>query len=501
MTKFLDYKLTPLLLLSLIFAACAAYRFNVPLNHDVAWILTGAERLFDGGVFGRDVVDVNPPLPWLINQPAIWLHKAGLSLASAFNVLVLTLTAISLYLSCRVMRIEGYRADLLHWLIVVMAYVGLLGAGYHFGQREHIMVILIVPYILLCAARAGRRSLPTELIVSAAIFAAFGLFQKPFFITIPLCMELWLQSRRIGMLKLFRLEMIILLICGLTYVAGVWVFARPYLTHVLPGVLSNYAAYNVPIFEVSIKGLVRMSGPVILTLITVLLARTRNVVIHDFVKAFVIAAIGAYLAALWQSKGWMYHILSGNMLLLIASGILIVDITARRERSWHPVILGIIFMIVSISPTQVHLDQIHRSEKDIRTVAAMTQTIKASREPRRVYAFVTSPRNVHPAVIAGRGVWVDEAAVLHFLPSSVRYPTAEHDRVAGAQLDAVMDRLLADPPQIIFIDNAGRKLGFNNQDFDYVKYLSEHYPDQALALFMRYEEGNAIEDYRYFVLK
>lgn len=37
------------------------------LNHDVAWVLYSSRWVFDGAVFGRDIVAANPPLIWWIS--------------------------------------------------------------------------------------------------------------------------------------------------------------------------------------------------------------------------------------------------------------------------------------------------------------------------------------------------------------------------------------------------------------------------------------------------
>ena len=70
--------------LGLIALATIALHVAAPANHDVAWILDGAGRLLDGARFGRDIVDVNPPLAWwLAAVPVLSARVLGTGVAVA----------------------------------------------------------------------------------------------------------------------------------------------------------------------------------------------------------------------------------------------------------------------------------------------------------------------------------------------------------------------------------------------------------------------------------
>jgi hypothetical protein len=66
--------------------ATTAWHGTLPLNHDVAWIWEGANRLLHGAHFGRDVDDVNPPLAWWLTAiPVLLQYGTGLSASISFS--------------------------------------------------------------------------------------------------------------------------------------------------------------------------------------------------------------------------------------------------------------------------------------------------------------------------------------------------------------------------------------------------------------------------------
>ena len=76
-----------------------------------------------------------------------------------------------------------------HFLYVAPALV-LVGGGYDFGQREHLMVLGALPYLFLAARRVQGVQEPYRYIV--AILAAVAFAIKPYFLFIPALVELYL---------------------------------------------------------------------------------------------------------------------------------------------------------------------------------------------------------------------------------------------------------------------------------------------------------------------
>src|SRR5215471_19280210 len=133
------------LVIALIVACGARLQAHVHLNHDVAWITHGAVWMLDGKQFGRDIIDVNPPLIWFVSLPAAWLVKQGwCTEADAIRLYVWGLCAVSLLLchrALRPMRLAGAGAESIAILVGAALAMAILPKA-AFGQREHLAFVL-----------------------------------------------------------------------------------------------------------------------------------------------------------------------------------------------------------------------------------------------------------------------------------------------------------------------------------------------------------------------
>jgi hypothetical protein len=173
-----------------LFAQSATY-----LNHDVAWVLYSSERLLVGGVFGKEIVAANPPLIWWISAvPAFLAKMFGLDPVTTFRLFAVAIAAASLIASERLMRRSV--AMLPRGLFVLTgAFLFVAGTGRDFGQREVLAVMLALPYLTAAAGRVHGNvpALAPALLIGAA--AGLGIALKPYFIAVPLLIEIILAVR------------------------------------------------------------------------------------------------------------------------------------------------------------------------------------------------------------------------------------------------------------------------------------------------------------------
>ena len=65
-----------------------------------------------------------------------------------------------------------------------------------FGEREHLVLALLLPYVLLVTARREGRILPRSLALAIGAGAALAFALKPHFLLVWLGAEIWLRSDR-----------------------------------------------------------------------------------------------------------------------------------------------------------------------------------------------------------------------------------------------------------------------------------------------------------------
>ncbi|WP_149541131.1 hypothetical protein [Siccirubricoccus phaeus] len=175
---------------------CLATLLAPPLNHDVGAILEFAQRWQAGEALYRQLVDVNPPLIFLLARlPLALAGWTGLPPALALQALVLGLCALSCRLALRLAP-EAAAAPVERAVLGAALPLLCLAAGYDFAQREHLMLVAALPYLLLAARRM--QGVPSEqgLAWGATLLAAAGFALKPHFLVVPALVEAAVLLRR-----------------------------------------------------------------------------------------------------------------------------------------------------------------------------------------------------------------------------------------------------------------------------------------------------------------
>ena len=182
-------------------AAFVAVRVGDPStwNHDVGWVLTVAERILDGAHFPHDWLDPNPPgIFWLSAAPVAIARALGAPPFAVFDAVVACAIAASLAACHRLLR-EGWPdaapggpLALCGWLAAALTLL----PGYEFGQREHLAVIAILPYLIGSARALAGRPLGPRMAIAVGAVAGAGIAIKPFFLLAPAAVALLVWRER-----------------------------------------------------------------------------------------------------------------------------------------------------------------------------------------------------------------------------------------------------------------------------------------------------------------
>jgi hypothetical protein len=285
------------------------------LNHDVAWYLYMADAMRGGAGLYRDVADTNPPLIVFLSLPPIWLASLlHLSQAAAFNLYVLSAAGASLMVCARLIpkAWPGAAAETRGLLIVTMAFCVLPFVRLDFGQREHLAVILLLPYVWLSATHEGRESgrLGSVLI---GVAAGLGFAVKPHFALPWALVEILVFARaRFALRAAIRPAFVAAVATVVVYVGFVLLFVPQYL-EVFKDVRQFYGGLDSPL-----SALVRLPDISAWIAAVVLLAAFRlNTDTERPVLTLFIVATGFIAAGLLQFKGWSYQMYPGRAFLVI----------------------------------------------------------------------------------------------------------------------------------------------------------------------------------------
>lgn len=442
-------------------------------NLDVSWYLHAAGRLLDGARLYRDVFDVNPPLVIHLGVPAAALSRViGAPDIVVFNLMVAASAVVSLALIHAILTQEG-EPPFTRGAIVALAAIALfLLPESHFGQREHVLTLALLPYILLSAARAGGTAASPWMPWVIGVLAGLGVSLKPQFIPTLVIIHGWAAYRgvrrfppELGVACAFIAAYLLFIIAAAGDFFTFLPFgARYYTEFVRAPLLALLAAPAVPIVLVSAS----------LALAT--LGHSRDVRL----ELLAIAAIFALFIAMAQQKGWDYHYYPALALSFVAAGVALaraasITPAGLRRGITTVALLLVSLMVIGSLPDRVPLaigGSNVTGSTGFRLLAA-----KLADEP-RTFATLSNTFEVSFPLVNRTGArWVLPVPSLWPLPGILAARAVNDASAAQVEADEIWFRdlivtaLTSDPPRILLVDER-RDIAYGDRAFDYVRYLS-----------------------------
>jgi len=285
-------------------AIMTVVRLGGTVDSDVAWQLWIARRLHAGAHLYRDIIEVNPPLWFWMALP---IDRAatlfGLRIEAVLTVAIGCFAAVALAATDRLLTglAPQRRTTLLAFAAVV-----LLGIPWvHIGQREQIVLIGTLPYAALIAARRQAKTVSTCLAALVATVAALGFALKHYFLIVPGALELWLIAGQGRGWRWRRPETVALASVGIIYVVSVLLWAREFLTDIVPLVQLSYGLLGAPSFS-------HLFGPFpVIGLILLCVVAAHAKVLRQgqtpLASALFVSSVAFAAVYFVQSKGWIYH--------------------------------------------------------------------------------------------------------------------------------------------------------------------------------------------------
>ena len=166
-------QLTLLTTLAAIVVASAAYQFRLGVYTDPLWLMDLCGRLLDGQTAYVDFLENSPPIAILIYMPPVLAARLFGSATEPLLVVYVEILAGAGLAACAwLLRKAGRLADV-GWPGALAAAAALLMLpDYMFGQRDHIVLILALPWLTQIALRA--RGLETTRLAEILVGLAAG---------------------------------------------------------------------------------------------------------------------------------------------------------------------------------------------------------------------------------------------------------------------------------------------------------------------------------------
>jgi hypothetical protein len=330
-------------------------------GHDQLWLLLAAQRMGPNlNPYNATVFESNPPLAiWLSGIIVAAAHALHLSLTVTLKLAVTLLAAASAAVCAKLVRILHPELKPNHPWLLGIAYILIFGAipARDFGQRDHILALLVLPYLIAAALDTHRRAPRLSRInrMSLAMLAAVGIALKPHQAIIPVIVELSLIVRSTNLIRRrpqnpgtppalyappFRsMEPAVFLLSAAIYLGTIRILAPTYLTQIVPVLRQTYWAFGrLSLFELTAAA----PGLHILLALDLVLTIALTRKIHESAAIPILnlagfcGVIGFYL----QGTGWYYQQLPAISFFSLAIVFQLIDFSKLRPLSipnWFPI--------------------------------------------------------------------------------------------------------------------------------------------------------------------
>lgn len=298
-------------LLSLIVILCLSWYIQneLLLNWDVSLLLNITKQTLAGGTYSNDFFTPNPPMILYLYMPTVLISKLfSINIIIIFRIYIFFLALCSFFLSSHLAKkiFQDKNQLLFHLFLVTMLAVFLILPSYQFGQRDHLLAIFSMPYLLLVTLRLQGQSINNYFAIGIGLFAALGFGIKPQFLCAPMLIELYYCYRQKSIVAWMRPETISILLLLLIYTISVFQLFPDYIHIIIPYMLQNYyTSISTPWIDLMLN----KTALFCVFAIAFYLTQLEDNAQKTLITILCIACIGYLISYLSQHTPFFYHLI------------------------------------------------------------------------------------------------------------------------------------------------------------------------------------------------
>lgn len=295
----------------LLMAGCIAYTIQIHayFNSDVASLLFDTELFLNGGTYVKDFFETNPPMIFILYTPIVLFQKwTQLDIRYVTYGYIILLAWISIFVCNYLLKKIITKNDdyLRYGMIAALTFDYLFMTLVDFGQREHILLMFIMPYFFSVVLRAQHKSIPSFTALLIGVMAGLVFSLKPFFLAPLVLLELYLMIVRKNLFAWFRIETLMIACVIMFYLAFVYVFYHVYLDTMLP-LLSHW--YFVSTKETWLIIFSREKVLFCTMMVAYYFLFYKKDYFRELTQVLLLALVGLFMAFLIPRSAWGYHVL------------------------------------------------------------------------------------------------------------------------------------------------------------------------------------------------
>ncbi len=318
------------------------------LNADVASLLYDTELFLSGGTYVKDFFETNPPMIFILYMPIVFFHKlTSFDIRSLTYFYIFIITFISLIFCNGLLKNILSKEDvfLKNTMMFMLVFAFLIVPLGDFGQREHLLVMLCMPYLFAVVSRAKHISIPFLQACLIGLMAGLVFSLKPFFLIPVILVELYLMLLKKSIKSWVRPESLVMLAVMVLYIAYVFIY-HPLYFNVLMPLISQF--YFIGTEE---RWLVMFVKPRVIFCSVVAayyLFYPHKNHFRELLQVLSLALIGFILAFIVPRSAWTYHVLPAYGVALVLTVIYVYSLWSEDIKQ-HTLTKKDIFFIVVVS--------------------------------------------------------------------------------------------------------------------------------------------------------
>lgn len=419
-------------------------------------------------LYSRDLVEFNPPLVMQLSQLAVLASRyLSISTVVAWRLLVAVLATASIWLSWQLLGdavAEDDEPQRLSFAVLLAAALACL-PGLMFGQREHLVVLGLVPYLLSAGLRVAGKPVPARRGIVIGVALALAISIKPHYaLAVPLVeAAVWWHTRRWQ--GLFRIEALSA-VMAFVVVQAIAAFQFPgYLSFAVPLALDYYPAYGAAQIRPSyvVYGVMAIASLWVPGLPTAIAAQR---------MVFVLAGLGTFLGYLLQGQGWEYQFLPAQTCFMLATLFAITPTALRvlrrmlgnradtngRTFAWVCALAIIAGLAAMTSARTIRINRHERTRIVTNVRDAVNSAFTGSHQPRTMASLTLSLFPAAPVAELLGADWGSRFSCLWLVPGIVAHEDAAHAGLETAKNgrayleSAVVEDLRRWHPSLILVE-------------------------------------------------
>lgn len=342
------------------------------LSWDVSSLLNMTKQFLNGGNYISDFFTPNSPMIFYLYSPVIFINKyLDIDTVIAFRSYIFILASCSFFMCYCLMRdiVKNDRFTVYAFLLLLLTLF-LIFPFYELGQRDDLLFITSLPYLLLTVSRLERNKINDVYAVIIGLFAGLGFGIKPQFLIVPVLIEVYSIYITKNWRDVFRIENIAIFLLLVVYACCVLAFHADYVFVIIPYMFHHY--YQ----NISLPWLQLLSSSTIffcLFSLLVYVTQRKDIFYKTLTSILAIALLGFVFTYLSQRTNFIYHVLPAlsTAILLLA---LVFIVFLKKYPHYFTLLLGVLFFTYPVYDAyQLYVFGYHYKKDVLTTLIAFMQ--------------------------------------------------------------------------------------------------------------------------------